>query len=109
VICLDTEELSETQIRRVGNRFPEAPDEMTVPEEEIDPSQKAHFISPVGNTHIWKPGMETRDVVQIAIVGHHELTALCGYKWVPTGLPTKHDTCEPCMEIAQRWIGEDGH
>lgn len=80
-----------------------------VTEEEIDKDRLAHFISPVGNTHIWEPGMETRDVVQIAVVGHHELRALCGYVWVPIGSPTKHDTCEECMQIAQQWIGEDGH
>jgi hypothetical protein len=100
-----TEELFRTLERQGENdRF-----FLPIEEEKVDPSQKAHFISPVGNTHIWRDGMEMRDVVQIAIVGHHELTALCGYKWVPTGLPTKHDTCEPCMAIAQQWITEDGH
>ena len=80
-----------------------------VTEEQIDPSQKAHFISPVGNTHIWKDGMETRDVVLIAIVQHVELQAICGYKWVPTMFATKHDTCEEFLRFAQQWIGEDGH
>ena len=101
-----TEERIEVRTSPAGYAYRQG---FVVEEEQIDKDRKAHFISPVGNTHIWKDGMDTRDVINIAVVGKIELTAICGYTWVPIGSPTKHDTCEECLEIAQQWIGEDGH
>lgn len=30
-----------------------------------------------------------------------ELTALCGYVWVPKSDPVRHPVCQPCLDIAQ--------
>jgi hypothetical protein len=29
-----------------------------------------------------------------------ELTALCGYRWVPESEPTRHPLCATCLDIA---------
>lgn len=68
-------------------------------EESNDPADKAHFIRGEENPDLWDEGMVAQDVVDAARLGGHELTALCGYKWVPKYDPAKHDICDACMEI----------
>lgn len=68
-------------------------------EETDDPNVKAHFIRGQENPDLWKDGMVAQDVVDLARFLEAELTALCGYKWVPKHHPDKHEICEPCMKI----------
>ena len=72
-------------------------------------SHATHMINPPDNLHIWQPGMEIREVVQIARDSNLEVKALCGYVWVPKRNPEKYDTCEPCLKVAgelMRSMGE---
>lgn len=63
-----------------------------------------HVINPPMNTHIWKPGMSSRDVVDIARSRQQEITALCGFKWVPKFNPDKFPACAACMNRAAEII-----
>jgi hypothetical protein len=69
-------------------------------EESSDPNRRTHIVNPPMNTHIWRPGMETQQVVDIARATGQEITALCGYTWIPKHNPEKFDVCEKCMTIA---------
>lgn len=69
-------------------------------EEDNDPKRRTHIINPPSNLHIWKPGMSTQDVVDIARFYDLEVIALCGYTWIPKHNPEKYDVCEPCFKIA---------
>jgi hypothetical protein len=69
-------------------------------EETSDPNARTHIINPPKNLHIWTPGMETQELVDIARVTGQEIEALCGYRFVPKHNPEKFDVCEKCMKIA---------
>lgn len=82
-----------------------------IPYEDADDgaNHKAHIVSPPENVHIFEPGMEAQDIVDIARAGGLEVIALCGYRWVPKRNPDKYDACEECMKIAgdiMRAMGE---
>lgn len=82
-----------------------------VPYEDTDDGADhlAHIVSPPENTHIWQPGMEAQDIVDIARATGQEVVALCGYRWVPKRNPDKYDACDPCVTIAghiMRGLGE---
>lgn len=81
-----------------------------IPYEEPDPQReyKAHIVNPPANTHIWQPGMEAQDVVDVARVKGLEVVALCGYKFIPKHNPDKFDACEACMKIAGDIMREAG-
>lgn len=72
----------------------------TVPYEAASPEEYAHIINPPANTHIWKEGMDIREVVTIARTNGLTVTALCGKTWVPVRDPEQHDLCPTCFEIA---------
>lgn len=68
-----------------------------------------HIVSPPENVHIFQPGMEAQDIVDIARATGQEIKALCGYTFVPKRNPEKYDACQSCMDIAghiMRGLGE---
>lgn len=79
-------------------------------EDSDDPNRKTHVVigqaSPPINTHIWKPGMSGQDIVDIARAMIIEVTALCGYTWVPKHNPEKFDACETCIRMAGQMMGD---
>lgn len=77
--------------------------EMLFPYEETDdPNKRAHIVNPPMNSHLpwFRPGMSGQDVVDTARLMGDEITALCGYKFVPKHNPEKMDACEPCFKVA---------
>lgn len=53
-------------------------------------------------THIIDRGDDPRPVSALildAMVNGIHLTALCGYKWIPSRDPMKYPLCEKCAEI----------
>jgi len=66
--------------------------------------QVTHIINPPLNLHIWKIGMSSQDVVDIARSRRQEVTALCGYKFLPELNPDKFPACAPCMDKAAELI-----
>lgn len=83
-------------------------DQITPYEDSNDPNTKAHIVNPPANLHIWQPGMEAQDIVDIARATGQYITALCGYRFVPKYNPDKHDACDPCMKIAGDIMREEG-
>jgi DUF3039 family protein len=76
--------------------------EELVPYEDTDDGadHRAHIVNPPMNLHIWKPGMEGQDIVDLARLTGEEITALCGFKFVPKRNPDKYKACDPCLKIA---------
>jgi hypothetical protein len=83
-------------------------DEIVPFEEPTDADQKAHVVNPPLNTHIWKPGITSQDMVDLARTYGIELVALCGHRFVPKHNPDKLDACETCMKIAGELMRENG-
>ena len=83
---------------------------ITIPYEDTDDGDehRTHIINPPNNLHIWKPGMDIRDVVTIARETGQTVTALCGYTWVPKRNPEKYDACGNCMDLAGKMMQERG-
>lgn len=77
-------------------------------EESENPEHLTHIISPPENTHIFQPGMEAQDIVDIARATGQHVIALCGYKFVPVHDPEKYDACKSCMDIAGNIMREMG-
>lgn len=76
-----------------------------VPYEETgNPDSKAHVVNPSKNLHIWKIGMTSQDIVNIARLTGIHVNALCGYRFIPRHDPDKHAACEPCIKIAGELI-----
>lgn len=83
--------------------------EMIPYEDDGDNNRLTHIVSPPENLHIFEPGMEAQDIVDIARATHNYVVALCGYKWIPVHNPEKYDACQRCMDIAaaiMRDLGE---
>lgn len=59
-----------------------------------------HIVNPPANIHIWQPGMDMTEVVTLARMNELELTALCGYRWVPKRNPMNYPPCETCVDKA---------
>jgi hypothetical protein len=76
--------------------------------DDNDPNRRTHIVNPPNNLHIWKIGMEAQDIVDIARLRGLEVTALCGYKWVPKHNPEKFDVCEACFKIAEQIMRSEG-
>lgn len=76
--------------------------------ENHDPRKeyKAHIINEAMNTHVWRPGMNAQDVVDLARLRGIMLTALCGYTFVPKHNPDKFPACDRCMDVAGQIISE---
>lgn len=73
-----------------------------------DANHRTHIINPTMNPHLDGPGLTGQDIVDAARMSGQEITALCGYTWVPKHNPEKFDICEACMKIAQEYMSEDG-
>lgn len=73
-----------------------------IPYEDTDDHGEhlTHIINPPANIHIWKPGMTSQDVVDIARATDQEVVSLCGKRWVPKRNPEKYDVCKSCMDVA---------
>lgn len=61
---------------------------------------QTHIVNPPLNQHIWHPGMTMQEVVDTARNMGLEVTALCGYTWIPRRNPEKYPACPECMKIA---------
>lgn len=83
-------------------------DSVTLLSEPPPKNAKAHIVNPPSNTHIWRPGMTAQDIVDIARVRQIEITALCGYRWIPQQAPDDLDACDTCFEIAGILMRENG-
>jgi hypothetical protein len=44
--------------------------------------------------------MSAQDIVDTARMLGSEITALCGYKFIPMRNPEKYEACQQCMDIA---------
>lgn len=96
---------TETTITSVVTEETEAPPPTTSGK---DPD-KRHMINETDNTHIWRPGMKTTEIVDIAMVRRIEIQALCGYRWIPVRGNTGTaglETCEACIDIAGKILSE---
>lgn len=82
--------------------------EIPYEDEDDGKEHRTHIINPPANQHIWKPGMEIQEVVDIARFQGLEVTALCGYRWVPKRNPEKYDVCQECFRIAGEIMRERG-
>lgn len=69
-------------------------------EDDEDPNRRTHIVSPPENMHIWQEGWNAQDIVNHARMHGLEVTALCGYKWVPVHNPEKFEACKACFDIA---------
>lgn len=77
-------------------------------EETDDPSVRTHIVNSPNLVPIWEPGMTAEEALDIARLRGLEVTALCGYKWVPKHNPDKFDVCDPCFKIAQELMAGAG-
>jgi hypothetical protein len=78
-------------------------EELVPYEETDDPNARAHYVNPAMNQDIQKKYgyMETpQEIVDTARLFGLEVTALCGYKWIPSHNPKKFEVCSRCAEIA---------
>jgi hypothetical protein len=71
----------------------ETTEEIIPYEDDGNNSAKAHIVKP------GREDMSAQDVVDLARLAGTEVTALCGYKWVPKRDPKKHDLCKVCVKI----------
>jgi hypothetical protein len=74
-----------------------------------------HIISPPENKGIFallvrrgNSDPSAQDIVDVARVNHLEVTAICGYKWIPTRNPEDHDTCPICVDVAGMHVRNAG-
>ena len=70
-----------------------------------------HIVTPADNQDIWDilgggAAISGKDIVSFARYEFREVTALCGFRWIPKNDPTKYDTCEACLEEAHRRMAE---
>jgi len=68
-------------------------------EDSDDPNKKAHVVRAGDNPHIGAPDWTGQEVVDAARALGLEVTALCGYKWIPKHNPANHDACGTCLDI----------
>lgn len=78
--------------------------------EDNDGRRKAHIVNPPDNPHISNgyPNMTGQDVVTVARMNGLEVTALCGFKFIPQYNPDSYDACDPCMKIAGDIMRSEG-
>lgn len=71
---------------------------------------RTHIVRPIENG--WavaaKGASATgQDIVDLARLTGTEVTALCGYTWVPQHNPEKFPACEKCIDIAGQIMREE--
>lgn len=85
----------------------EAPTTEEISEDEKD--VKTHIINPPQNTHIWRPGMTSVEVVSFAKERGLPIQTLCGEIFIPKRDTNKYPACTVCVDIAgelMRSMGE---
>jgi hypothetical protein len=87
--------------------------DLTMVEEELAEAMRlTHIVAPSDNASIchamgngsWITGA---DIVHYAKSNNVEVTALCGFRWIPVNDPTKYDTCGACLEEAHKRMEEE--
>lgn len=80
------------------------------PYEDDDATEqtRTHIVNPPLNTHIWKPGMSSQMMVDLARKEQLPLQMLCGLILTPKRNPDKYPACEECMRIAGEIMRADG-
>lgn len=74
---------------------------------EASNNEPRHIINPPMNLHIWREGMSTQEIVDIARVRGLEVVALCGYRWIPTrDASLVKETCNACIDEAGRLMND---
>ena len=69
-----------------------------------------HIINPPMNSYHswWVPSLNAQEIVNIARVFGEEVTALCGYRWVPKRNPENYPPCQQCFKIAEQLMAAEG-
>lgn len=67
-----------------------------------------HLINPPDNLHLWRPGMPTSQIIDVALARGVAVVALCGFKFLPKHNPDKYPACEACIKIAGDLMREAG-
>lgn len=81
-------------------------EQIVVEDEQVEENKLRHIVNPPSNLHIWRPGMSSQDIVDIARVRGMEVRALCGATFIPTKNPADVDqTCNTCLDIAGIMLG----
>lgn len=75
-------------------------EEQPVIKETNEESHFTHIVNPPNNLHIWVPGMEIQEMVNIAKRKELPLKALCGFVFVPKNDPEKYPACPECISVA---------
>lgn len=70
-------------------------------DEDDGKNHKTHIVRPFDNQHIqgWI-NMQAQDIVDSARLLGWEITALCGYRFIPMRNPEKYEACKQCVDIA---------
>jgi len=80
-------------------------------EDDDDPNRKTHIINPAMNLDIQRSFGRCETAQQIVDLARNfrvEITALCGFKFVPVHNPEKYDACDACMKIAGDIMRSEG-
>lgn len=88
----------------------ETTETVTIPYEEYenDNEHRTHIVNPPSNPHLWKQGMTSQDIVDVARMTGQKVKTLCGFEFVPVANPEKYDVCQPCFDIAAEIMREVG-
>lgn len=72
-------------------------------------NHKTHIVRPWDNKQIdgWMH-LSGQDVVDQARMLGWEITALCGYKFIPMRNPEKYEACSQCIDIAGHIMSNQG-
>ena len=81
---------------------------VAIPYETGGTNDRTHIVNPPANTHIWRPGMTSQDIVDIARVTQQNVKTLCGKVFTPKQDPERFEACEECMRIAGDIMREMG-
>lgn len=79
--------------------------------EDLTGDTRTHYINPPDNMHVQihaRKYLTAQELLDHAKEFMLEVTALCGYTWVPKRNPDAYPMCETCSEIAHRFMSEDG-
>lgn len=75
---------------------------------KLEQHRKAHIINPPNNMHIWRPGMTSKMIIDIALARGVAVVALCGHKFLPKHNPEPYPSCETCFNMAGIIMREAG-
>jgi hypothetical protein len=67
--------------------------------EEQKDDRVAHIVGP---EYTDKGVIQGRTIVMNAMIYGTEVTALCGYKWIPSRNPENFPVCKKCKAISER-------